>query len=59
MIANKEKAFLQIVITDKHRKFIQFLRYNDFNSLDFKLPKEHCINYQGIIYTLLLVYVDG
>ena len=34
MIADIEKAFLQIAVTEKHRNVIRFLRYNDVENIN-------------------------
>ncbi|XP_065675638.1 uncharacterized protein LOC136091853 [Hydra vulgaris] len=42
-IADIEKAFLNISISEKHRGFIQFLWYENVNNLDIKNLKNHKI----------------
>ena len=34
MIADIEKAFLQIAVTEKHRNVIRYLRYNDVENIN-------------------------
>ena len=40
-IADIEKAFLNISISEKHRDFIRFLWYENINNLDIKNLKDH------------------
>ena len=46
MVADIEKAFLQIAVTEKHRNFIRFLWYNDVQN----------INYNNILIAKLTPY---
>ncbi|XP_065665416.1 uncharacterized protein LOC136086850 [Hydra vulgaris] len=41
LIADIEKAFLNISISEKHRDFIRFLWYENINNLDIKNLKNH------------------